>query len=101
MTEEEREEIVLQEEYLKAVKDRIEKEVNHPDHYTYNGIECIDIASNFDFCLGNVIKYIWRAGKKLSFLKEDEAVAKLRDLKKAQFYLQREISDLEKQIYKN
>lgn len=62
-----------------------EKEmVNHPDHYQGNGVEVIDVIEAFDlgFCLGNVVKYVLRAGKK------DE---RLQELKKARWYLDREI----------
>lgn len=40
--------------------------VTHPAHYTEGRIECIDfiIDKKLDFCLGNAIKYIVRAGKK-------------------------------------
>lgn len=42
--------------------------VNHPLHYTWLknkcGIEVIDITRHMDFCLGNAIKYILRAGHK-------------------------------------
>jgi hypothetical protein len=63
--------------------------VNHPEHYggsdsTYEAIKVIE-AWELGFCLGNVIKYISRAGKKGS---------KLEDLKKAQWYLNREIEKL-------
>ena len=68
--------------------------VNHPDHYTQHpsGVECIDITEHLNFCLGNAVKYIWRAGLK------DAAVegATLQDLKKAEFYLKREIARREK-----
>lgn len=58
--------------------------VNHPKHYTCHpsGAECIQIAEHFGYCLGNVIKYIWRAGQKGDALE---------DLRKARFYLDREI----------
>lgn len=58
--------------------------VNHPNHYTQHpsGVECIQVAEHFPFNLGCVIKYIWRAG-----LKGDA----LEDLRKALFYLQREV----------
>ena len=58
--------------------------VNHPKHYTTHpsGIECIQITEHFGFNLGNVIKYIWRA---------EEKGAPLEDLKKAAWYLNREI----------
>ena len=60
--------------------------VDHPAHYggadnTYEAIKVIE-AWNLGFNLGNVVKYISRAGKKGS---------KLEDLKKAQWYLNREI----------
>lgn len=63
--------------------------VNHPEHYQgKNGMEAIDIIEAFDlnFNLGNVIKYVVRAGKK-SEAKED--------LLKAAWYLQREIDQLD------
>ena len=51
-----------------------------------NNVECIDVAEAFNFNLGNVIKYVWRAG-----LKGDAVI----DLRKARCYLQREIDRLE------
>lgn len=65
--------------------------INHPPHYTTHpsGIECITIAEHFNFNLGNALKYIWRAGIK-------EGVDILTDLKKAQWYLDREIHRLTK-----
>jgi hypothetical protein len=66
-----------------------DKEVNHPSHYTYvPGVECIDITKHFDFLLGNVIKYIFRCGKK-------ESSTRLKDLKKAQWYLNYAIKEEE------
>ena len=64
--------------------------VNHPDHYggeanPYEAIKVIE-AWCLGFCLGNCIKYIARAGKKDSTLT---------DLKKAAWYLNREITKLE------
>jgi hypothetical protein len=61
--------------------------VNHPDHYggadnPYEAIKVIE-AWGLGFCLGNAIKYISRAGKKGDALE---------DLKKAQWYLDREIA---------
>lgn len=63
--------------------------VNHPKHYTSNpsGIECIQVTENFNFNLGNVIKYVWRSG-----LKDDA----LQDLEKARWYLNREIERITK-----
>lgn len=62
--------------------------VNRPAHYTAHpsGVECIQIVEHMNFCLGNAVKYIWRAG-----LKHDDAVE---DLRKARFYIDREISRL-------
>lgn len=62
--------------------------VNHPSHYAdgwSNGAEVIDIAENLNFNRGNAVKYIARAGKK-----GDE----LEDLRKAEFYIKREIARL-------
>jgi hypothetical protein len=65
------------------------EQVNHPAHYTAHpsGIEAITITSGFCFSLGNVIKYVWRAG-----LKSPDP---LPDLKKALWYLQFHIRSLE------
>ncbi len=65
--------------------------VDHPAHYTRHpsGIEAIDVTEHFNFCLGNAIKYIWRAGLKGE---------RIEDLKKARWYLTREIDRLEKEI---
>jgi hypothetical protein len=58
--------------------------VNHPTHYTVHpsGIECIDITEHMNFCTGNAIKYIWRAGQKGD---------PIQDLEKALWYIRREI----------
>ena len=66
--------------------------VNHPQHYggadnPYEAIKVIE-AWGLGFCLGNTVKYIARAGKK---------DATIQELKKARWYLDREISNLEKQ----
>lgn len=62
--------------------------VNHPKHYTQSKIEVIDAieAWNLNFRLANVVKYVARAEYKNN---------KLEDLKKARWYLDREISKLE------
>jgi len=76
--------------------------VNHPAHYqSEGGIEVIDVVEAFDldFCIGNVIKYVLRAGKKWSNPKE-WASATLEDLKKARWYLDRKIANLEKVLGK-
>lgn len=71
-----------------------EKEmVNHPDHYqfgennVYEAIKVIE-AWDLDFHLGNTVKYISRAGKK-------GTDKELQDLKKALWYLERRIQNLE------
>jgi hypothetical protein len=58
--------------------------VNHPAHYTAGGIETIDFieTKNLNYRLGNVVKYITRA---------DHKGDRLENLKKAQWYLNREI----------
>lgn len=76
--------------------------VNHPSHYQSDkGIEVIDVIEAFSlgFCLGNVVKYVLRAGVKLNDPKE-WASAKLEDLKKARWYLDREIGNLERMVSK-
>ena len=59
--------------------------VNHPPHYTAHpsGVECITITEHMGFNLGNAFKYIWRAD-----LKHDA----IEDLKKARWYLDRELA---------
>lgn len=59
--------------------------IDHPPHYNAHpsGVECIDIAKFHCFCLGNAIKYIWRAG-----LKTDNPVE---DLRKAIWYLNKKV----------
>lgn len=65
--------------------------VNHPPHYTKHpsGVECIQITEHMGFNLGNAIKYIWRAD-----LKADA----IEDLKKAVWYVSREIQKREKDL---
>lgn len=67
--------------------------INHPEHYggdnTYEAIKVIE-AWDLDKCfyLGNVVKYISRAGKK-------DKLKEIEDLKKALWYLDRKIKTLE------
>jgi hypothetical protein len=72
--------------------------VEHPRHYTSSPakcsacghpIECIDVVQHLGFCEGNVIKYVWRHG-----LKHDA----LEDLKKARWYLDKEIARIEDEL---
>lgn len=67
--------------------------VNHPSHYTQGGVECIDAITAATVnktgieavCTANVIKYLWRY----------EAKNGLEDVKKAQWYINRLIAELE------
>lgn len=72
--------------------------VNHPSHYTWLkelcGIEVIDITRHMNFSLGNVIKYVLRAGHK-SEKGISDSQKQIEDLKKARFYLDDEIRRLE------
>ena len=63
--------------------------VRHPAHYTTGKIECIDFITDkkLNFCRGNAVKYIVRAGLK-------DPSKEVEDLEKAVFYLEREIEDL-------
>ena len=58
--------------------------VNHPPHYTSHpsGVECIQVTEHMNFCLGNAVKYVWRADSKNG----------VEDLRKAAWYIEREIA---------
>ena len=75
--------------------------VNHPAHYTAGKIEVIDFIEDkkLNFNLGNVVKYVARCGRKKSSGKSMEAKA-LEDLKKARWYIEREIATREKGMEK-
>lgn len=62
--------------------------INNPAHYTAHpsGVECIEITQHMNFCLGNAVKYLWRAGLK---------GATIEDLKKARWYINQEIQRIE------
>lgn len=64
--------------------------VNRPKHYNIHpsGVQCIEITQHMNFCLGNAIKYLWRAG--------DKHESPVEDLKKAVWYINKEIERLEK-----
>lgn len=64
--------------------------VNHPKHYLAleNGIEAIEVTEQFNFNMGNALKYIWRA---------DHKGKPVEDLNKAIWYLNREIARREEQ----
>ena len=58
-------------------------------HYQVNGLECIDVIETLGlpYHLGNVLKYLWRAGRK-------DAAKEIEDLSKARWYLDRHIQRL-------
>jgi len=60
----------------------------NPSHYQDHpsGIQCIEITEHMNFCLGNAIKYIWRAGLKNNAIE---------DLRKARWYIDREIARID------
>ena len=64
--------------------------INHPSHYTDGKIEGINFIEDkkLNYHRGNVVKYIARAGKK-------DPAKELEDLKKARWYLDREIKNME------
>jgi len=69
------------------------EKVDHPSHYNSHpsGVECIEITEHFNYNVGNAIKYLWRAGLK-------PGSATLEDLKKASWFVEREISRIENEI---
>lgn len=74
-------------------------DVQNPQHYTDSKIEVIDYIEdkNLGFCLGNVVKYVSRAGKKHSADKTDKE-KEIQDLNKAKWYLDRRIKELEEKL---
>lgn len=62
--------------------------VNHPPHYlaSPSGVECIQVTEHLNFCVGNAVKYLWRCDHKNG----------VEDLKKAAWYIEREIKRREK-----
>lgn len=73
---------------------KVNDPVNRPAHYTDGKIEVIDFIEdkNLGFSLGNAVKYIARAGKK-------DPNKEVEDLKKAKWYIERRISQLEEVKY--
>lgn len=65
--------------------------VEHPSYYNQGKIECVDfiLDQKLNFCRGNAVKYIIRAGAK-------DPEKEIEDLEKAIFYLNLEIQDLKK-----
>ena len=64
--------------------------VNHPSHYTFGKIEVLDAIEDWelDYHRGQAVKYIARAGRK-------DATKEAEDLRKAVFYLNRKIAQLD------
>ena len=85
-------ELNVEEDKKEMIKDTENKKemVNHPSHYNMGKYEAIDVIEdwNLGFNLGNTVKYISRAGHKDNILQ---------DLKKALWYLDREIKRIEKE----
>ena len=69
--------------------------INHPAHYTTGNIEVIDFIEdkNLSYCRGNIIKYVVRAGIK-------DPLTEVEDLKKARWYIDREIKRMEGEVHK-
>lgn len=92
------EEVTLPPKECKADQKEEDKKhdaVNHPNHYTQGRVECIDALESATInkrgieavCTANIIKYLWRYESKNG----------IEDVKKAQWYLQRLIKELEQQ----
>ena len=77
-----------------------EDKVNHPSHYTSHpsGIECIQVTQHYNFCIGNAIKYLWRNGLKTEEGMQEKS-KQIEDLKKAIWYINREIENLANNVY--
>jgi len=75
---------------LATLKTTVMDNVNNPKHYTSHpsGVECIEITEHMSFNLGNAVKYLWRASLK---------GAEVEDLRKAKWYVEREIKRVTKQ----
>lgn len=71
------------------------KDTINPDYYkdTPFGLEVIEITKHYDFCIGNALKYIFRAGKKHEQGMKDKE-KHVDDLKKAVWYLNAEIKKI-------
>lgn len=85
---------LIDEKYVGGPNPKAEDKVNHPSHYTWLknlcGIEVIDITRHMGFNLGNVVKYVLRAGYK-SEKGYSDFDKEIEDLKKAKWYLEDEI----------
>lgn len=61
--------------------------VNHPDHYTRWPVEVIDLTERETFLIGNVLKYVLRAGAKDGATFEE-------DMAKARWYARRHVDNI-------
>jgi len=77
-------------EFEPSTEKRNHDAVNHPGYYTDGKIEVLDFITDkkLNFCRGNAVKYIVRAGKK-------DPDKEIEDLQKAVFYINKEIEELE------
>ena len=78
---------------METIKGTQPDNVNHPSHYTSGKIEVIDFIEDKElgFHLGNAVKYISRAGRK-------NPEKTVEDLRKAVWYINRQIGNLEHDI---
>jgi len=80
-------------QYMRQIQQR--DNVEHPKHYTSHPskIECITITQHYNFCIGNAMKYLWRAG-----IKKEEGLTpiekEIEDCKKAIWYINKHIESL-------
>lgn len=97
-------EVIMCNYYVKTYFDKKHDKVNHPSHYMWlkdkAGIEVIDITRHMDFDLGNAIKHILRAGHKTEEGCDNRSKT-IEDLKKAIFYINDEIAQIEGEYNKN
>lgn len=79
-------------EALEVVEDKKSEinQISHPSHYCFGKYEPVKVIQDWglSFCLGNVIKYLARTGRK-------DGNSKLQDLLKAKQYIEFEIEGLE------
>ena len=80
----------LADDICNEIKKQANDNINHPSHYTDGKIEVTDFITDkgLNFCRGNVVKYVARAGKK-------DPKKEIEDLKKARWYIDREIRRME------
>lgn len=82
-------------EMINKITEPLQDNINHPTHYNHGGIETLDYikakAPHYEsYAIGNIIKYVSRYQHKNG----------LEDLKKAQFYLNDLVEEMEKNVQK-